>query len=265
MVAVEGVVSPLRHVANVALNLLFPPACVGCGRLGAEFCADCAQAVDPSPLSICARCGSPQPMPADRCYRCQDDGYRAPLISRAAALHTSPLRDAIHAFKYQGQPQLASFLARYLVAVYAQPPWSDLAQPITAVVPVPLFEQRLRERGYNQSELLADHFCRASGLPMQPSWLARIRETRQQVGLGLGQRRANVAGAFAASASVANHRILLIDDLHTTGSTLRACAAAALDAGAAAVYALTLAQPAPRFAFPTSGSPLRQEEDFGDA
>jgi ComF family protein len=191
-------------------------------------------------------------MPTARCYRCQGYGDRLPLITRASALHTSPLRDAIHAFKYQGQPQLAPFLARYLVAVYSQPPWSNMPQAISAVVPVPLHEERLRERGYNQSELLALHFCRATGLSLQPTWLARIRETRQQVGLDPSQRRANVDGAFAASAGVAGQRLLLIDDVYTTGSTLRACAVAALDAGATAVYALTLAQPAPRSTLPST-------------
>jgi ComF family protein len=181
---------------------------------------------------------------------------------RAAALFTPPLRAAIHAFKYQNQPELAPLLARYLVAIYAQAPWQTLAQPITAVVPVPLHEQRLRERGYNQSELLAEHFCRAVGLPLQPNWLARIRETRQQVGLAPNERRTNVQGAFRATEAVAGQRLLLVDDVNTTGSTLRACAATALAAGASAVFALTLAQPLPRqpLAAVTAGSDGEDEE-----
>jgi ComF family protein len=157
-----------------------------------------------------------------------------------------PLRQAIHAFKYEGQPELAPLLARYLVAVYSEPPWSTLPQPITAVVPVPLHEQRLAQRGYNQAELLAMNFSSAVGLSLQPAWLARIRDTCHQVGLGPGERHANVQDAFRATDAVAGHCLLLVDDVYTTGSTLRACATAALDAGARAVYALTLAQPVRR-------------------
>jgi ComF family protein len=168
------------------------------------------------------------------------------LLTRAAALHTSPLREAIHAFKYQGVRELGPLLARYLVAVYAEPPWSTLPHPITVVVPVPLHEQRLVERGYNQSELLAISFCRTLGLPLQATWLARVRETRQQVGLNPSERRANVEDAFDAPAAVAGAHVLLVDDVYTTGSTLRACATALYDAGALGVYGLTLAQPLPR-------------------
>jgi ComF family protein len=167
-------------------------------------------------------------------------------LSRAAALHSSPLREAIHAFKYEKphpRPELAAPLARYLVAVFAEPPWNRLAAAIDAVVPVPLHAERLAERGYNQSELLAAAFSLRVGLPCQPGWLARTRATRQQVGLGPAERQTNVAGAFAAAPAVAGRTLLLVDDVNTTGATLRACAAAAQAAGARTVYGLTLAAP----------------------
>jgi ComF family protein len=122
-------------------------------------------------------------------------------------------------------------------------------------VPVPLHPQRLEERGYNQSALLATTFCGAVGLPLQLAWLERVRETRQQVELGPSERHANVEGAFYATEAVAGQRLLLIDDVYTTGSTLRACAAAALTAGAAVVYGLTLAQPVRRMDPSTSDQP----------
>jgi ComF family protein len=150
-------------------------------------------------------------------------------------------------------------LARYRVAVYAKSPWSELRQPVSAVVPVPLHFQRLQERGYNQSALLAAAFSRAVGLPMQPTWLERTRETRQQVGLAPSERRDNVEGAFCAAEAVAGQRLLLIDDVYTTGSTLRACATAALAAGASAVYGLTLAQPVRRV-YPMTGGELDSDD-----
>jgi ComF family protein len=251
-------VARLHHVAHAltgaGLSLLFPPRCVGCGRIGAEFCAVCAQAVEATPYPQCGRCGLHLPSPTLRCPNCARYKNHSLVYTRAAALHTSPLRDAIHAFKYESQPTLAPLLARYLVAAYAGAPWSKLPQAITAVVPVPLHEQRLAERGYNQAQLLAESFCRVVGLPVQPAWLERIRETRQQVGLGPSERRANVAGAFAATSAVAGQCLLLIDDVYTTGATLRACAESALAAGSHAVYGLTLARPVQNPHFLASGA-----------
>ncbi|HXF63374.1 MAG TPA: ComF family protein, partial [Caldilineaceae bacterium] len=201
------------------------------------------QAVEPASHPHCERCGKPQPLPTARCAACRADPHSPLLLSRGAALHTSPLREAIHALKYEQQPELAAPLARYLVAVFAAPPWDKLAASIDAVTPAPLHPDRLAERGYNQSELLAQAFCAQVGLRCEPGWLARTRATRQQVGLNPAERWANVAGAFAASPAVAGQTLLLIDDVYTPGATLRACAAAARAAGARAVYGLALAIP----------------------
>lgn len=240
-----GALARLTSLGRAGLDLIFPPVCVGCGGAGHNFCPRCAQAVEPVPLPQCACCGRPQPHATPRCAACRGEPVHPLRLSRAAALHTHPLREAIHALKYEQQPELAAPLARYLVAVFALSPWDGLAAAIDAVTPVPLHAQRLEERGYNQSALLAAAFCAAMGLAFEPGWLARCRETRQQVGLDAAQRRANVAGAFAATPAVAGRTLLLIDDVFTTGATLRACAAAALDQGAKAVYGLTLAMPAP--------------------
>lgn len=234
----------LAALGHAGLDLLFPPVCAGCGRAGHLFCPRCAQAVEPVPQPICARCGRPQPAAVAQCAACRAAPARPLRLSRAAALHTSPLRQAIHALKYEQQPELAVPLARYLIAVFAEPPWAGLDATLDAVIPVPLHAQRLAERGYNQSELLAAALASAAGVALQPGWLARSRETRQQVGLDAAQRRANVDGAFVASAAVAGCTLLLVDDVFTTGATLHACATAALAQGAAAVYGLTLAMPA---------------------
>lgn len=233
----------LRRVAGAALDLLFPPQCAGCGAPGHPFCPRCAQLVEPVPPEICACCGRPQPAATALCPACRR-GTSPLLLARAAALHTSPLREAIHAFKYENHPELAGPLARYLIVAFHSAPWDALPQPIDAVVPVPLHAQRRQERGYNQSELLADELCRAAGLALEPAWLERIQATRQQVGLTAAERKQNVAGAFTASRRVAGHTLLLVDDVYTTGATLQACAAAAVAAGARGVYALTLAIPA---------------------
>lgn len=240
-----GMRGRLAALGHAGLDLIFPPVCVGCGGAGHSFCPACAQAVEPVPQPICADCGRPQPAAVARCAVCRAEANSPLRFSRAAALHTHPLREAIHVLKYEQQPELAGLLARYLVVVFAGPPWTALPAPVDAVTPVPLHAQRKAERGYNQSELLAAAFCAATGLALEPGWLARSRETRPQVGLDAAQRQINVAGAFEAFPAVAGHTLLLIDDVFTTGATLRACAAAALAQGAVAVYGLTLAMPAP--------------------
>ncbi len=161
----------------------------------------------------------------------------------AAALYTSPLREAIHRLKYAGQRELAAPLARYLVAVYRLPPWPSVAPTLDAVVPVPLHPTRQAERGYNQAALLAHAFAESVGLPVVESWLERVQATRSQVGLSARERHRNVAQAFQAAPTVYGHTVLLVDDLFTTGATLMASARALLAVGARAVYGLALATP----------------------
>ena len=234
---------PVRSLGLQLFDLIFPPTCVGCRRPGHLLCPSCAQRVEPVPATVCARCGRIQARATPVCQLCEEE---EPLLERvgAAALHRTPLREAIHELKYGGQPALAEPLARYLVAAFAGPAWRMASGRLDAVVPVPLHQERRRERGYNQSELLARHFCAAAGIPLQPDWLQRARITRPQVGLNAQERRANVDDAFQASQQARGHTLLLVDDVYTTGATLRACAMAALDAGAHAVYGLTLAMPA---------------------
>lgn len=243
----------LTHWTQIGLDLLFPAVCCGCGALGDPLCPTCAQQVTPVSAPICAHCGRPLPHAQSVCTDCARLTQDPLTLARAATLHTSPMREAIHALKYENRPELGPYLARYLIAVFAAPPWTPHAGEVNmgkidAVVPVPLHAERLAERGYNQSELLAASFCAATGLHCAPAWLARIRATRQQVGLGPEERHANVADAFDADPAVAGQTLLLIDDVRTTGATLRACATAALAAQATAVYALTLAIPLPQTA-----------------
>ncbi len=232
-----------RTLASAALDLFFPPVCVSCGQAGATLCPACAQKVQPVSGPLCNHCGRQQAQPSSRCTLCRSEQEPPTIMLRAAALHTDPLRRAIHALKYEDRPELASPLARYLTAAFATVCWQPYRATIDAVVAVPLHPERHAERGYNQSELLAAFFGRAVGLPCRPDWIERHASTRPQVGLNAEERRSNVAQAFAAAPAVAGRTILLIDDVYTTGSTLNACAAAARVAGAQAVFALALAIP----------------------
>jgi ComF family protein len=157
----------------------------------------------------------------------------------AVAAYQEPLRTAIHEFKYGGVRVLDQPLGELLYTY-----WQCHGPTADIIVPVPLHAKRLRQRGYNQSDLLAQHLAIKTHIPLRSSLLDRIRYTSPQVELSPEQRHANVKGAFACTADLAGSSILLIDDVCTTGATLRACGQALRAAGAERLYGLVLATPA---------------------
>ncbi|MDD4074980.1 MAG: hypothetical protein PHC80_02705, partial [Eubacteriales bacterium] len=194
--------------------LLYPRdcVCVLCGREAKterEVCEDCACAVRPCALI---------PPPKGTAGFC------------AGLCYTEPVRGALHRFKYDRKTYLADFFAERM----AMPEeWR-----VDAIIPVPLHPKRLRRRGFNQSALLCDRLGARYHLPVRIDILARIKETETQTALSAQQRAQNVKDAFAAS-NCEGLRLLLIDDLRTTGATLSACALALTTAGAGTVYAMT--------------------------
>jgi ComF family protein len=158
----------------------------------------------------------------------------------AAVLSRGPVRDLIHHLKYRR----AAWAARPLAELACEG-WPDprIGSPPALVVPVPLHPLRLRERGYNQAALLATEVGKRTGLPVREP-LRRLRATQSQTGFDRKERMRNLRGAFALrkNADVSGIRILLVDDVLTTGSTLDACARVLLAAGAGPVYALVAAR-----------------------
>lgn len=237
------IVSSLYRLGRGLADLVFPPVCVTCKRPGQLICDECAQAVEPVRRPFCERCGRPQVISGlALCSICRAEKQPLLSLARAAALHTDPLRGMIHHFKYGHQPELAEPLVRYLLAAYAEAEWQQ-TRWIDLVIPVPMFAERQKKRGYNQAELLARHFCRQSKLHYAPAALKRVRFTQPQVGLNAQERQRNVEDAFVAHPNLKGRKVLLIDDVYTTGATLRACAKVLLDAGVREVYALALATP----------------------
>ena len=236
---------PHQQLRARLVDLFFPPRCVGCARVGFAFCPHCAQAVAPVVDPLCAHCGRPQPQPVELCNGCRSGGRDALALVRVATLYGDPLRAAIHALKYGGQPELAPLLARYLIAAAQQPPWPAIVPTLDGVILVPLHDQRLVERGYNQSALLAGALADWFGLFHADNWLERGRPTQSQIGLSALKRRQNMADAFVAGVEVVGKRLPLVDDVFTTGATLTTCAQALRLAGAAAVYGLALSTPTP--------------------
>ncbi len=156
---------------------------------------------------------------------------------RTATRYDGPVADTIKKFKYEGYFGLAQPLGSLMLLA-----WRRWQHPVDLVIPVPLHAARQRERGYNQSELLAQVMKRDLKWQVEPAALKRVRRTRPQVGLNSAERRANVRGAFVTEPTlVEGRRILLIDDVHTTGATLGAAADVLLAAGANSVSAYCLA------------------------
>lgn len=225
----------LSKLARSALDLVFPIHCTGCGREGAIICEQCVDGLERLTAPYCRICAAPDAQGV--CDWCSDHP-RGFYSLRAPYRFAGPVRDSIHALKYRGvraaAPTLADLLINYLER---NPVGADI------VVPAPLHPRRMRSRGYNQSAMLARGVGAATGLPVSEDLLVRVANPRPQVeARSREERHANVAGSFACAGDASGLAVLLIDDVATTGSTLSECATALTDAGAARVYALTLAR-----------------------
>ncbi len=232
-----SVLPRLTKLKGMALDLLFPRWCVGCGGEGDFLCQSCQRSLPRIEPPLCPRCGRPQ-AGGRLCSGCVEwpaaiDGIRSPFRFEGA------VREAVHQLKYRNlralKPVLCELLHDYMKA-----------HPIPGevLVPVPLHRKRLRERGYNQSQLLAQGLGKLSGLSMVTDCLVRQNNNPPQARTStVEERRENVAGAFACRDDrLRGKRVMLIDDVATSGATLDACAAVLKTSGAVSVWALTFAR-----------------------
>lgn len=230
--------------ADGLLSVLLAPACAACSRPLDEptrgpVCRACWDSITPITAPLCDRCGDPLPswrvisLEQARCPRCRRKSG-AVVRSRAIGPYHGALREIVHALKYDGRRSLATRLGVMLARAAA-----DVLTDADLVVPVPLHRSRRRTRGFNQAAEIARHL----GLPVKDA-LRRVRATPSQTDLPAAQRHANVRNAFALRwrARVKGRRIVLVDDVSTTGATLEACARVLMDAGAIEVRAVTAAR-----------------------
>ena len=227
----------VKRLGGLTLDLLFPKTCLGCGKVGELLCAKCLRSLPRLYPPICPKCGRPQASGA-LCASCVSwdaniDGIRAPL--RFGGL----TREAVHQLKYRNLRILALTLATLMRDYLEKNPL-----PADVLIPVPLHAKRLRERGYNQSELLAAELGKLMSLPVMTDRLVRQKYALPQARTkSVEERRTNLTDAFACEDNVVkDRRVLLIDDVSTSASTLDACAAALKAGGAASVWGFVLAR-----------------------
>lgn len=228
------------------LDQFYPPHCLVCEKPGAIVHPACRPQMPYLREPLCPACGVPRLLDhsVQHFKLCSSTICKLPdsrrALDRVSSVfqHYGGGRQATIRLKYKGVASLGSWLGREM-AQFAQQ--NGTVNNIDFVVPVPLHAKRLRERGYNQSALLAKAISRELAISFVEDDLIRQRETRSQVGLGASERSRNVAGAFCWQGEIlSGQSFLLIDDVCTTGATLNACAFALKEAGAGRVLALTL-------------------------
>lgn len=231
------------------LHVVFPAVCASCETPLWDdpvpfFCRACWETLIPISGPCCPHCGVPfasrialQQSPTHECGGCR---MRPPAFTQTWSLfpYQSPLKEAIVLFKYRGKRSLTKHFIQDMIAALPTLPTIDV------LMPVPLHPQRLREREYNQSLLLAHGLSQHLQIPLLLSCLLRVRSTVPQTSLSKKERLTNLHRAFVVddASRIKGQRILLIDDVFTTGTTLHECAKTLRKAGSGPVYGLTLAR-----------------------
>ncbi len=227
----------LIKLKEIALDLVFPQCCVGCGKEGDLICRSCYRSLPRIMPPLCPRCGRPQSSgilcPGCTSWQAEIDGIRSPFQFDGV------IRQAIHQLKYRNLRAVVVPLAKLLNDYLTTNPI-----PGEVLVPVPLHPKRLRERGYNQSSLLAHELGKLINLPVVDDCLIRLRHSPPQAKTAtVDERRSNVANTFSCrDHRLRDKQVLLIDDVSTSGATLDACALALKQAAATSVRGLALAR-----------------------
>ncbi len=223
----------MRPYLEALADLFYPQWCVGCDARSSDLlCRPCFDSLPWTGSPACERCGLPTAFDTPVCGACKNVDF-AFETARAPLRYEGVGKEIVHALKYRGYTAVVDRLAVPLLSEAVDDPGR-----FDAVVPVPLHKARLRKRGFNQAALLARGLAGRMSSHVSDT-LQVVRSTRDQVELSAAERRRNVAGAFSAGTR-ARGRLLLVDDVFTTGATTSACAAALLRAGAAEVHAVTL-------------------------
>ncbi len=216
-------------------DAIAPAFCVGCNTVGGWLCTDCAEKISVVREQVCCRCGraSANGKTCEKCEKYLDlDG-----VIVAASYEGGPMRELVHKLKYNGLTDLATILSWILFQAVVTQEWEGWV-----VVPMPLHTSKFHGRGFNQTDLLAKKLARYLGVEYRPNWLRQVCATVTQTKLSQLERQANVYRAFSSSADLRGEKVLLVDDVMTTGATLEAAAQALKNAGAKAVWGVVVAR-----------------------
>jgi competence protein ComFC len=234
------------ELLQAAVSLLYPPVCTICGRsvrVSEYLCDQCAMKVTRIVAPFCQKCSEPFEGSITSAFSCANCAHRAIYFEAAVAAYRGRgiVRQIVHEFKYGRQLHLRHLLARWLRAALDDERLSG--HQFDVIVPVPLHPTRQRERGFNQAGLLGELLSAQTSIPVKPL-LERTRYTTTQTALDRSERMENLHNAFRLrkNADVRSLRVLLVDDILTTGSTLNECARILKRASAFSVHAATAAR-----------------------
>ncbi|MBR7088336.1 MAG: ComF family protein [Mogibacterium sp.] len=244
----------LNRIAGAALDLIYPPAlyCVCCGKIIDEtrcyrLCNECMDGIKWIGSRVCVKCGRRlnESNPTDTCFNCREHPHNYDRGYTCTEYGTHE-RAMVFALKYDGRSDIASVIGEIMAdRMLAEFTPCELQTMFDVILPVPVHPHKRNRRGYNQAALIADEFARRTGLRSDDTVLARVKETHVMKYLGPDQRRENIRGAFLIRAgrgsAVAGRRILLLDDIYTTGATVDELAHLLKSNGAAEVDFLTFA------------------------
>jgi ComF family protein len=229
------------------LNLIFPSRCIGCKKREENLlCEDCIRKIDfltPPYCKICGKKAKGIVLENSICGECRTvNNYFE--YARAAGEYRDLLKKAIHFFKYRKKDRLKIPLGKILVEYLKNCDIKEYFYECDLIIPVPLHPKRLKERSFNQAQLLAEILGEELKIPVISDNLIRVKETSSQINLNKKEREENVRGAFSLKEkeNIKGKNILLIDDVYTTGSTVRECAKILKKFGAKKINVLTLAK-----------------------
>lgn len=232
------------RVKDFFLDLLFPRFCVGCGQEGQYLCSECKARISVNQKFYCVFCKTPTYFSMS-CPHCRDNcALKAVWV--AADYNNKILQELIHCLKYKYLEETATYLSAIIISFLEE---NKILEKFgvnannSVIVPVPLHKKRYLSRGYNQSELLADNISEHFGIK-KSNLLSRKINTVSQINLGKTERQKNVKNAFIFldESGLNNKKVILIDDVVTTGSTLNECAQVLKNAGFLEIYGLVIAQ-----------------------
>jgi ComF family protein len=237
--------SIISRYVEPLVGLIYPRQCGSCGGglTGAErfFCEGCLSAVSRIKGPLCGVCGKPFPSGAGFDHPCSDCLKKPPPydMARAAVVYEGAVKEAVKLYKYRPFRTLGGYLGGFVHD--CAPVWFGSATVVTAV---PLHKRRLMDRGFNQSIILAERAAASIGARLSLDGLKRTRHTTPQVRVDHSAREANVRGAFAVTrpGEFEGEHVLVVDDVYTTGATVKECARALKRAGASGVFVLTVAR-----------------------